>query len=129
MSDIGKFSVSGLTVWTRDGLNVKVIVPFTFTRPGRVGGEVIEIPTTDSDGASVPRALSILGLTPYGPWWMGSVVHDYLYRHTDCPKEVADLIFYEAMIAGGTPEILARDYYNGVDQAGHHAFDKDREGK
>lgn len=56
-----------------------------------------------TDFASVPRlpfAYLLAGNTAH---W-AAVIHDYLYRHAEVePKEIADLVFHEAMAASGVP--------------------------
>ena len=127
MTDIGRFSCGYFNVETPDGRNFILLDDVWFKRPDSVGGENICIPRgSQSDGASTPAALWALGLPPFGDHWRAAFLHDYLYRNTLRAKEVCDTIFYEAMIASAVPEARARWFYNGVSEAGQHAFDVDR---
>lgn len=117
------FSVEKLSVETSDGRNVSVIVPFTYTCED---GSVISIPEHDtSDGASTPRFIWTI-IPPFGVYWMAAVLHDFLYRFTDLPKDRCDNILYEAMIRLGTDKLEAWNIYEGVHLGGQSSFDEDR---
>ena len=121
------FSSPNILVRTSDGHNVTLAEPMTFIRPFNVGGERVTVPVgATSDGASIPRQAWDL-LPPFGPYWRAAVLHDYLYRDTDRPKDECDLIFFEAMLALGVELSLARVIYNAVDQFAGAAFSKDRQ--
>ena len=121
----GFFSTKELKVKTENGRNFTLLEPFTFTRPST---EVITVGAgAQSDGASIPEILWSTGLAPFGPWFRAAFLHDWLYRYTETPKDTANLILWEAMLAGGTPEETARIIYNAVRVGGGHAFTKDRQ--
>ena len=133
--ELGTFPVKTISCQSWDGRNVRLTDSFTFSRPKRVGGEAITfLPRSESDGASVPRAIELLGLTHDGVVWPAAVGHDAMYRgyvlvngvRTLVTKEKADLVFYEMCRANGMADLLAREYYNGVAEAGGHAFTEDR---
>ena len=127
VTDRGRFDTNRFNTLSGDGLNFELVLPVLFKRPPQVGGEVIIIPAgAQSDGASTPAALWAIGFPPFGDHWRAAFVHDYLYRKTQLPKAEADLIFMEAMLAGGVPYDRARWLYNGVDQGGTGAFENDR---
>ena len=74
---------------------------------------------TDFD--SVPRL-------PLAYWLTGdtgraaAVVHDYLYRTGCVPRELADAIFFEAMMVSGVPAWRARLKWIGVRAGGWSAW-------
>ena len=132
----GHFVETGITAWSSDGINFRLLVPFEFVRPTRVGGQVITvIADATTDGASVPLALALLGITRAGEEvWMPAIVHDAAYRGrllvdgvpTLLEKPTCDLLLFEGMRAKGMPELKARAYFNGVVELGQSAFDSDR---
>lgn len=70
----------------------------------RVGetATIIEIPPGFvSDGASIPKVVQLLGLSPYGAHGRAAVVHDYLYWSQLCTRKQADNIMLIAMKESG----------------------------
>ena len=125
------FDKTSLDVRTSDGRNVVLLEPLTFTRPQEVGGQVITMPAgATSDGASIPKVFWSLGLAPFGPYWLATVLHDGLYRGLTSPRiddrDVADLILWEAMTSLGVAKHIAQEIYEGVHLGGQVAWDKDR---
>ncbi len=128
MSGFASFDVA---VRTRDGRHVTLAEHLVFTRPQNVGGQTITMLVgAESDGASIPSPLWSAGLTPFGPWWMACVLHDGMYRMDTDPlindRATADLILWEAMIATGVDDDIARTIYAGVRAGGQAAWDADR---
>lgn len=108
---------------TDDGRNITLTAPYSYTTNS---GEVITMPVgTDSDGGSIPRPLWSI-LPPFGNAWKAFVLHDYLYRHTQKPKQECDHILLEAMESLGVCEEKAMAIYIGVKEGGQEAFDQDR---
>jgi hypothetical protein len=63
-------------------------------------GWIVVPPGFETDFASVPRlplAYLVAGNTAHAP----AVVHDYLYRMSTVSRQLADAIFYEAMVVDG----------------------------
>jgi hypothetical protein len=125
------FSSPDLLVRTRDGRHVVLVEYLEFTRPPEVGGQKIVMPPgATSDGASIPEALWSTGLAPFGTWWRACVLHDGCYRGTTIPRiddrATADLILWEALVASGVDEAVARTIYAGVRAGGQAAWDQDR---
>ena len=70
---------------TSDGRNVVLQENLEFVSAGYSGGDDFErfrapIGAT-SDGISTPKELW-LKFPPFGPWWLGGVIHDSAYRGT-----------------------------------------------
>jgi hypothetical protein len=70
-----------------------------------------------TDFASVPR-LPITYMLFANIGHRGAVVHDYLYSTGEVPREYADLIFKELLLAEGVGEFRANAMYLGVRAAG-----------
>jgi len=119
------FPTKHAVVTTFDGRNVVLIQPLIYITNN---GEVITVPVqATSDGASTPPFIwSIPGLAPFGAHWLGAVVHDWLYRGTQEPKDFCDNIFKEAMLSCGVGEVEAETIYLAVKFAGEKAFEDDR---
>jgi hypothetical protein len=66
-----------------------------------------------TDYASVPRVLWSI-LPPTGKYTKAAVVHDYLYISKEFPREVADYVFLEAMVALGVNPIIRYSMWLGV---------------
>ncbi len=80
------------------------------------GGKVWEVPAgAEVDGASIPVTLySLIGPPFVGDYRRASVVHDHFCRErTESSKDVHRM-FYEAVVAGGVPRLLAKTMYMGV---------------
>ncbi len=58
--------------------------------------------------------LAGLLITPYGKPAKAAVLHDYLYKNHLVSRRMADLIFYEAMLVGGTLKWKAKVMYYAV---------------
>ena len=129
---VGHFSSEYFRVSTPDGRNCTLLEAVSFKRPDSVGGEIIELPVgSTSDGASTPAALWIGGFTPFGQFWRAAFLHDAIFRRQTIPPidnfDKANLIFYEALVASGVPEVRARFLYNGVCEGGQRSWDRDRD--
>ena len=88
-------------------------------------GETYTVPKHfRTDGASIPRALILMApplaarFMGYGVWqgFREGVLHDYLLRGPNQPvsKNVANLVFREALADAGYPEDLVSNYYAAV---------------
>ena len=118
------FSDSELLVSTADGLHFTLKRAFTYRRKD---GELITVPLeTTSDGASTPRFLWRV-FPPFGKYWKGAFLHDYLYRDSKRPKEFCDETFLEAMEFLNVEDVEAHTMYEGVHLLGWHSFQEDRE--
>lgn len=63
----------------------------------------------DTDGASVPRPLWPLVLSPYDPRAIrAAVIHDFMYRFGAWPRAQADDVLLAYMRADGVPAFTAR---------------------
>jgi hypothetical protein len=102
-------------------------------------GDFYRVPAgAESDGCSIPEALWSTGLSPFGDYWLGAVVHDAAYRNTLLKKSGADFIpagltksecdmlFLDCMIALGVPLKTRTEIYQGVNLGGWKAFKEDR---
>ena len=110
-------------VRTSDGRNVSIQEPFSYTTEE---GEVITVGVGDqSDGASTPRMIWSI-VPPFGKCWKAYVLHDYLYRYTQKPKDECDRILHEAMITLGASNDFADCIWKAVQDGGNSAFKEDR---
>ena len=117
------FQSTAARVETSDGRNCVLLEPLVYVR---MTGEIITVPAgTTTDGASTPRLLWRL-IPPFGRYWPAAVLHDYLYRFTDRPKDVCDSILREAMLSLGVDEVTTETIYEGVNLGGWKAFREDR---
>ena len=83
---------------TSDGRNIVLKEPLEFASNETERLERFRAPMgTSSDGASTPSVIWIK-FSPFGPWWLGSIIHDAAYRGTlerrtdknyDAPAEAA----------------------------------------
>lgn len=94
-------------------------IPFEF------GGKQYVVPAgTLSDGMSVPRALWGILSPCYDPVTLApSVVHDYLYAHSEiCTREEADTWYRDELLKAGFPPWKAKIVFWGVRAFGksHH---------
>ena len=74
-----------------------------------------------TDFASVPQFLWFW-LPYWGKYGKAAVLHDYLYGSHEVERSIADAIFYEAMLVGGTKKWKARLMYWGVRLFGRMAW-------
>ena len=122
---------------TPSSLTPQPIMLFNQTKQGRklftldaefpycdpVTGWVIVVPKWYvTDFASVPWYGQGL-IDPQGPTARAAIVHDWLYTIGEPGKrEVADAIFYRAMLKYGVPDLSARIAYNAVRTGGDHGY-------
>lgn len=117
------FAKTTLDVRTSNGRDVTLLEPLVYTAKS---GEVITAPVgTVSDGASTPRVIWQV-IPPFGPYWMATVLHDYLYRLTKQPRDYCDNMLMEAMESLGVEFLLREAIYEGVHLGGEVAFNDDR---
>lgn len=120
----GGFSTTALYVTTKDGRNVTVIEPFTFTRSD---GQVITVPFgATSDGCSTPPILWPT-IPPFGAPWLACVVHDECYRNTERTKHDCDLFLWDAMLVLGVESRMRDAIYEGVKWGGGWAYETDHQ--
>jgi hypothetical protein len=118
---LGKFSGNPLTEWlSADGAadrDMRLIDDFSFTDPA---GRLWRAPKQSViDGASIPRALWSTVGSPYtDDYRRASVVHDVAVSTPGVVRKEADLMFYQACLAGGCPVSQARILYAGVQLGG-----------
>jgi len=75
------------------------------------------------DGASIPKILwPILG-GPFGRYSFAAMVHDFLYASREVPREVADQIFYDLMLAHGVSKFKSKIMYKAVSMFGRKAYE------
>ena len=118
------FSCDEIKVSTRNGRDVTVLEPFTYTT---LAGEVLTVAAgVESDGASTPQVLWSTGLAPFGIYWPGAVVHDNLYRYQGRPKEFCDDVLREIMQRLGVDRRTEEIIYSGVYLGGQQAYDEDQ---
>jgi hypothetical protein len=113
--------VKGLTVYTEDGHNVVIVGDYYYERK-----DGCRIPIEDgdtSDGLSYPQYTWNL-TPPFGPGWMGGVLHDKGYRK-GFPKDFMDETLLEILEFLGVSEIVARITYEGVEHGGQSSYDED----
>lgn len=73
------------------------------------------------DGASIPRMLwSVAGDPFIGQYRRASVLHDVACDDRTRPSKVVHRMFYDAMIADGTSEAQAVEFYTAVRLFGPH---------
>lgn len=73
------------------------------------------------DGASIPRMLwSVAGDPFIGQYRRASVLHDVACDDRTRPSKVVHRMFYDAMIADGTSETQAVEFYTAVRLFGPH---------
>jgi len=117
------FKEPDVLVRTLDGRHIWVAEPMTFVTRS---GETIVVPIgTTADGASIPQPLWIK-LPPFGLYWRASILHDFLYRRTERPREECDALLLEAMESDGVPLETRMVIYEGVRAGGAGAFAADR---
>lgn len=127
---LGHFKGDVAARWENGGGDRKMILleAFTFVdRNGKHWTAPVGIPI---DGASIPPAL-LSFIDPYiGPYRRASVVHDFycIAPHTERDKDVHQM-FYDAALAGGTPEPLAYGMWMAVLAGGPHWKDVEVQGR
>jgi hypothetical protein len=73
------------------------------------------------DGASIPRALWSIAGDPFsGTYRRASVLHDVACDARTQPSKVVHRMFYDAMVADGTSESQAVEFYTAVRLFGPH---------
>lgn len=77
----------------------------------------------DTDFASVPRLLWTI-IPKWGTYGKAAVVHDFMYRHKQLPRDKADLIFHDCMIYNGVPAWKAKLMYLAVRAFGGFSYGK-----
>ena len=97
-----------------DGRNWKLRQSFSYHVGSRNSRFVVKVPKGFvTDFASVPQFLWFW--IPYwGKYGKAAVIHDRLYQTHETERSIADAIFYEAMLVGGTKKWKARLMYFGV---------------
>lgn len=104
---------SPLLIEFLDGRHYRLIAAFDYeTCIGDLGK--ISVPEDFvTDFASIPRGLWNL-LPPTGYYGKAAVLHDYLYRCTDVPRDICDRVFLEAMEVLQVKWITRRLMYRAV---------------
>lgn len=105
-----------------NGRNWRLMRSFTYHIGNRNSKFVVKVPKYfETDFASVPQFLWFW--MPYwGRYGKAAVIHDRLYQTHQVSRKMSDLIFYEAMVVGGTPKWKARLMYWGVRLGGWAAW-------
>lgn len=98
---------------------MQLLEDFAFVDPGGLrwdapSGHII-------DGASIPRMLWSIAGDPYsGTYRRASVLHDVACDARTQPSKVVHRMFYDAMIADGTSQAQALEFYTAVRLFGPH---------
>src|SRR4029078_9803104 len=79
-----------------DGHEWRLVQGFRYDTDLLAAGAVYVPAGFETDFASMPRPLWSI-LPPTGLYGKGTVLHDYLYRKSGVPRELADRILLEAM--------------------------------
>lgn len=120
------FKNTDIAVRTSDGHNFVLLEELVYVTEA---GETITAPVgATTDGCSTPKEIWNM-IPPFGQYWMGAVLHDYLYRMSGKPKDQCDLIFLEAMQSLGVDLLLRETIYEGVHLGGEWSFNDDRHPK
>jgi Protein of unknown function (DUF1353) len=117
------FHSQNIAVRTGDGRNFILLEDLLYTT--KAGETIVAQAGSASDGASTPKEIWSI-IPPFGSYWLAAVLHDYLYRVTNRPKDECDSILLEAMESLGVPLLLREAIYEGVHVGGEIAFDDDR---
>ncbi len=97
-----------------DGRKWRLLKPFSYHIGTEHSRHIIKVPKGfETDFASVPQFLWSW-LPFWGKYGKAAVLHDYLYQTHETERSIADAIFYEAMLVGGTPKRRAKLMYWGV---------------
>ena len=98
---------------------MQVLEDFAFVDPN--GVRWLAPAGSKIDGASIPRMLwSIAGDPFIGPYRRASVLHDVACDDRTRPSKVVHRMFYDAMVADGTGEAQAVEFYTAVRLFGPH---------
>ena len=107
-----------------DGRRWKLFRSFTYHIGSKYNKNVVTVPSGFiTDFASIPW-LFWSWLPSWGKYGKGAVVHDRLYQTHEVSRGMADLIFYEAMLVGGTKKWKARLMYFAVRICGWSTYYK-----
>ena len=105
-----------------DGRTWKLHRSFTYHISSKRSKDKITVPSGFiTDFASIPWFLWTF-LPYWGKYGKAAVIHDRLYQTHQFSRRMSDLIFYEAMLAGGTKKWKARVMYWGVECFGWLAW-------
>jgi len=97
-----------------DGRKWKLVHPFSYHIGSKNSKWIIKVPKGfETDFASVPQFLWFW-LPYWGKYGKAAVLHDYVYQTHLTERSIADSIFYEAMLVGGTTHWKAKLMYYGV---------------
>lgn len=109
---IGRVVVEWLTEDDADR-TMRLVEDFSFRDSN---GKVWHVPAgTDIDGASIPATLySIIGPPFVGDYRRASVVHDHFCRQRTESWKAVHRMFYEGVLTGGVPRLLAKTMYMAV---------------
>ena len=80
----------------------------------------------ETDGASIPKLLRIVGTPFTGNYTRAAIVHDWLYSTHIMSKDEADTIFYNCMLEDGVSSLKAKSMYYSVKWFGYNAYNKDK---
>ena len=98
-------------VTQRDKRPFKVVKKFSYEIGEKGSGNVVQVNAGFyTDGATIPRPLNAL-IPAWGRHGKAAVLHDWLYRNSNLPKEHCDAIFKEAMEVLGVPRYRAKILY------------------
>jgi len=110
----GKFEPNQPTTeWGPGDRQMTLTKKFAYTD---AAGTIWRVPDgTVVDGASIPQAFwSVIGGPLEGPYRRASIVHDYFCVDRSEPWQQVHRMFYEAMLAAGTPKVKAKVMYYAV---------------
>lgn len=111
-----------------DGRRARLLEPFR-VRLRELGNRPLSIPAGfETDFASVPRFFWRV-VPPWGRYSPAAVVHDYLYRTGQVPRDLADRIFLNLMKRLGVPAWKRRVMYWAVRVFGGRSWRKGRQRK
>lgn len=97
-----------------DGRKWKLFRSFTYHVGSKYNKSVIKVPVGFvTDFASIPWVFWTF-LPSWGKYGKAAVLHDYLYQTHNVSRHMADVIFYEAMLVGGTAKWKAKVMYSAV---------------
>jgi hypothetical protein len=104
-----------------DGRQWKLAQGFRYDTDRLAAGAIYVPAGFETDFASVPRFFWRL-FPPTGPYGKAAVIHDYLYRKSGVPRDLADTIFYEAMEELGVGWFTRHTIYRAVRVFGGRAY-------
>lgn len=118
------FTGDSVAVQTSDGRTFRLLEPLVYVSPQH--GSTTTVPAGfESDGASTPQLVWEI-VPPFGQYFRGAVLHDWLYRETYLPREYCDSLFCEAMAALGVPDPMRETIHAAVRLGGAGPFNRDR---